>query len=71
MEKDRFEYVRTQAEQGRDVFVFSPGDGMEGRVMTCSGNEISFQDPQGERRTYDYRALEEITRSNQEWPRSS
>ena len=71
MEKDRFEHVRAQTKQGRDVFVRSAEDGKEGRVMTCSGNDISFVDPQGQRHTYDYRALEEIIRSKQEFPRAN
>ncbi len=69
MEKDRFEFVSVEAEQGRDIFVRHPENGEEGRVKSCSGEQVTFEDPQGDAHIYDYRILEELSRSKGEWPR--
>ena len=69
MKKERFEYVCMQSEQGRDVFVIHPASGEEGQVISCSDENVVFRNTGGEQRTWDYRELEEITRSKDEWPR--
>lgn len=69
MEKDRFEYVCVQSEQGRDVFVRHPASGEEGLVVSCSDEKVVVRNTAGEKRSWDYRELEEITRSKDEWPR--
>ncbi|HKJ05243.1 MAG TPA: hypothetical protein VJ974_06570 [Geopsychrobacteraceae bacterium] len=69
MEKDRFDFVRVESEQGRDVFVRNPESGEEGLVERCSGETVIFINPQGEECSSDYHKLEEITRSKEEWPR--
>ena len=69
MDRERFDYVCTQTEQGRDSFVRHPTSGEEGRVLSCSGQMVTVQNTQGERRTWDYREVMEISRSKDEWPR--
>ncbi len=69
MEKDRFEYVCAQTEQGRDAFVRHPESGEEGRVVDCSGDLVVVENTKGEQRQWNYREVEEITRSKEEWPR--
>ena len=69
MEKDRFQFVSVETEQGRDIFVCHSENGEEGRVVSCSGEQVTFEDPQGDVHSYDYRTLEEISRSKDEWPR--
>jgi hypothetical protein len=69
MEKERFVYVCVQTEQGRDVFVNHPGSGEEGRVVDCSGDQVMVENSAGEKRQWNYREVEEITRSKNEWPR--
>ena len=69
MEKDRFDYVCVQTEQGRDVFVRHPASGEEGQVLSCADEQVTLQNPRGEERTWHSSELEEITRSKTEWPR--
>jgi hypothetical protein len=69
MEKERFDYVCVQTEQGRDEFVWHPPSGEEGRVLNCSGDKVVFENTKGEQRTFDYHELEQVTRSKEEWPR--
>lgn len=69
MNKERFEYVCTQCEQGRDVFVKHPQTGTEGRVVSCSEDELEIEDTAGRKNRFNYQDLEEITRSKEEWPR--
>jgi hypothetical protein len=69
MDKDRFEYVCIQTEQGRDMFVRHPASGEEGRVQSCSKEHVVVATTAGEQRTWDYREVAEITRDKNEWPR--
>ena len=69
MKKDRFDFVCMEAEQGRDIFVRHPESGEEGRVVSCSGDQVNAENTSGEQRTWDYRELEELTRDKAEWPR--
>ena len=69
MEKDRFDYVCVQTEQGRDVFVRHPVSGEEGQALSCTEDQITVKNTRGEERTWHYSELEEITRSKTEWPR--
>jgi hypothetical protein len=69
MDKERLDYICVQTEQGRDVFVKNPETGEEGRVLTCSGDQVEVENTAGEKRSWDYRKIEEITRSKAEWPR--
>lgn len=69
MEKDRFDYVCVQTEQGRDMFVKHAPSGEEGRVLSCIEGQITVENTAGEKRTWPYGEVEEITRSKAEWPR--
>lgn len=69
MNKERFDYLRVQSEQGRDVFVKNPQTDEEGLVTGCTGDNVVVQNTKGEERHWDYRQLEELTRSKHEWPR--
>lgn len=69
MEKQRFDYVCVQSEQGRDVFVRHPAIGEEGQVVGCSEEKVIVKITSGVQRTWDYHEVEEITRSKNEWPR--
>ncbi len=69
MEKERYDYVCVQTEQGRDAFVRHPPSGEEGRVLSCSDEKVTVENTRGEQRTWNYREIEEISRSKAEWPR--
>lgn len=69
MEKERYDYVCIQTEQGRDAFVKHPESGEEGRVLNCSDEKVEVETASGQKRTWHYRELEEIARSKEEWPR--
>lgn len=69
MNKERFDYVCVQSEQGRDIFVRNPQAGEEGQVLACTGDTVEVQITSGEKRSWNYQDLEEITRSKHEWPR--
>lgn len=69
MNKERLNYICTQTEQGRDIFVRHPESGEEGRVLSCSGDQIEVENTGGEKRSWNYREAEEVTRSKAEWPR--
>ncbi len=69
MNKDRFDYVCVQSEQGRDVFVHNPKTEEDGRVLSCSGEQVEVENTAGEKRVWNYQEVEEVTRSNAEWPR--
>jgi len=69
MDKERYDYVCIQTEQGRDAFVRHPASGEEGRVLSCSGQRVVVKTTAGEERTWDFREIEEIARSGEEWPR--
>ncbi len=69
MEKDRFEYVRVQTEQGRDIFVRHVPSNEEGQVLSCAGDLATIKNTAGQEQTWHYSDIEEITRSKNEWPR--
>ena len=69
MEKERFTYVCTQTEQGRDAFVRHPASGEEGRVLACANERLTVETAEGDKRTWDYREVLEISRGKTEWPR--
>ena len=69
MDKNRYDYVCTQTEQGRDAFVKHPESGEEGRVLNCSDEKVEGETVSGQQRTWNYREVEEIARSKEEWPR--
>ena len=69
MEKERYDYVCIQTEQGRDAFVKHPESGEEGRVLNCSDEKVEVETVSGQKRTWNYREVEEIARSKEEWPR--
>lgn len=69
MNEERLIYICTQAKQGRDMFVRHPESGEEGRVLSCSGEQIEVENTEGIKRTWNYRETEQITRSKEEWPR--
>lgn len=69
MNRERFDYVCIQTEQGRDAFVRHPASGEEGRVLSCGGEQIVVEKTDGEKRTWNYEEVEEISRDKNEWPR--
>lgn len=69
MEKERYDYVCIQTEQGRDAFVRHPDSGEEGRVLNCGDDKVEVETTAGQKRSWDYRDVEEIVRSKEEWPR--
>jgi len=69
MNSERYEYLRVQSEQGRDVFVKNPETGEEGLVESCDEGIVNVRTAEGAKRSWDYRQLDELTRSKDEWPR--
>ncbi|MFO7813483.1 MAG: hypothetical protein R6V21_10985 [Pelovirga sp.] len=69
MERERYDYVRVQSEQGRDVFVRNPETREEGLVERCADDKVYVRTSDGAERSWDYRQLQELTRDKKEWPR--
>ena len=69
MRKERFDFVCSEAEEGRDAFVTHPGSSEEGRVESCSMDHVTVQTSSGTMRCWDYAECEEIARGKGEWPR--
>ena len=69
MQKDRYDYVCVQTEQGRDIFVRHVASGEEGQVLSCTDGQVTLKNTKGEERAWHYSELEEIIRSKDEWPR--
>ena len=68
MEKERFQFVCNESEEGRDAFVANPATQEEGRVLECSLDHIVVETSSGENRCWDYHQCEEMARSKGEWP---
>ena len=69
MNRERYDYVRVQTEQGREKIVRHPASGEEGRVLSCSNDDLEVENTAGEKRTWNYQDVEEVTRSKEEFPR--
>ena len=69
MQKDRYDYVCVQTEQGREIFVRDVASGEEGQAVYCTADQVTLRNTKGEESTWHYSELEEITRSKDEWPR--
>lgn len=69
MEKERYDYVCVQTEQGREIFVRHAASGEEGQALSCEAGRVTVKNTSGQERTWPYAELEEITRSKEEWPR--
>ncbi len=68
MKKERFTFVCSEAEEGRDAFVNHSSSSEEGRVMSCSTDHIVVKTSEGSNRCWDYRECEELSRSKEEFP---
>lgn len=71
MNRERYDYVRVQSEQGRDVFVRNTETSEEGLVERCADDKVYVRTAKGAERSWDYRQLDELTRNKEEWPRSN
>ncbi len=69
MDRKRYDYLRVQSEQGRDVFVKNPETDEEGLVESCADDKVYVRTAEGAKRSWDYRQLDELTRDKEEWPR--
>ena len=69
MDRKRYDYLRVQSEQGRDVFVRNPETDEEGLVENCTDDKVYVRTAEGAKRWWDYRQLDELTRDKEEWPR--
>ncbi|WP_303721573.1 hypothetical protein [Malonomonas rubra] len=71
MDKDRYTYVCSEAEAGRDTFVIHPASLEEGVVSECilPSNHLVVKTPEGKKRCWDYHTCEELSRLKNEWPR--
>ncbi len=68
MKKDRFTFVCSEAEEGRDAFVAHSESQEEGRVMSCSTDHIVVKTSEGNNRCWDFHECEELSRTKEEWP---
>lgn len=68
MEKERFQFVCNESEEGRDAFVTNPATEEEGRVLECARDHIVVETSSGEKRCWDYHQCEELARTKAEWP---
>ena len=69
MDRERFDFVRAECQDGRDAFVVHPSSHEECLVVGCQKDHLMVQTNRGENRSWDYRKCEEISRSKEEWPR--
>jgi hypothetical protein len=68
MNKERFTFVCNEAEGGRDAFVLNSTIGEEGRVESCAMEHLVVETNSGGKRCWDYREVEEMSRSTSEFP---
>lgn len=68
MKKDRFDFICQDAEAGIDAFVNNPGTREEGTVLRCSTEHLIVKTSEGKERCWDFNQVEEMHRSNEEWP---
>lgn len=68
MKKERFDFVCQDAEGGVDAFVTHPSSREEGRVLSCSMDHMTVETSKGQKRCWDYRECEELSRRKEEWP---
>lgn len=66
MERNRFDYVCTESEEGRDIVVIHKGE--HGLVDHCAGSHVLVKTPEGEKRCWDYSECEELSRRHDEFP---
>lgn len=69
MNKERFEFVCSEAKEGRDAFVNHQANSEEGLVLACSDEHMVVRTSGGRERCWDFRDCEEISRGPEEWPR--
>jgi len=68
MKKERFDFVCMETEAGNDAFVKHPASKEEGLVRSCSLEHVMVETSDGNRRCWDYRECEEMSRGSEEWP---
>ncbi len=68
MKKDRFTFICSENQEGRDAFVTHPASKEEGLVMSCSPDHIVVKTSDGKNRCWDYQECEEMSRSKEEFP---
>ncbi len=63
MKKNRYEYICSEAEAGRDAFVKHPDTNEEGMVTSCvlKTDHMIVKTPQGDSRCWDFHECEELT----------
>ena len=63
MEKNRDQYLCSEAEAGRDVFVRHPDTNEEGIVTSCvlKTEHMIVKTPQGEKRCWDFHECQDLT----------
>ncbi len=62
MKRDRFEYLCSEAEAGRDAFVRHPDSNEEGIVSSCimRSNHMVVETVQGQTRCWDFSECEDL-----------
>jgi len=62
MQRDRFAYLCSQAEAGRDAFVRHPGSDEEGIVTSCimKSNHMVVETTDGTTRCWDFHECEDL-----------
>jgi len=68
MQRDRFDYLCQEAEAGRDAFVSHADSGQHGLVTSCTPEHLVVTGNDGQKRCWDYRSCEEMSRDRDEWP---
>lgn len=68
MKKDRFDYLCQEAQAGNDAFVFHPMREEDGRVLSCSIDHLVVETSEGDKRCWDFRECDEISRDKGEFP---
>jgi len=68
MNRDRFQFVCNESEEGRDAFVINSTAREEGRVLECTREHVVVETSSGDKRCWDYNQCEELARDKAEWP---
>ncbi|BCR04576.1 hypothetical protein DESUT3_16450 [Desulfuromonas versatilis] len=68
MKKERFRFICSEAEEGRDAFVAHSPSSEEGRVLNCSMDHVVVKTSEGKNRCWDFHECNELSRTKEEFP---
>jgi hypothetical protein len=69
MDKDRYLFLCSELEAGREAFVSHPSSEEEGGVVRCEKDHLIVETVEGKERCWDFRECEIVSaRSKGEWP---